>query len=146
VVTFASRAYLRKPGTPKTPDDLEHHAIIGVRTSPGVYLSRFRFQQEGRMVSRDFATRIVVDLGDGPAVAAMAGVGIGQSYNYAVAHHVEEGKLVPILHEWAWTGPPIGAVHLPNRFLSPKVQVFLDFVKESLGGKVSPYRADWDNR
>jgi DNA-binding transcriptional LysR family regulator len=146
VVTFASRAYLRKHGTPKTPDDLEHHAIIGVRTSPGVYLSRFRFQQEGRMVSRDFATRIVVDLGDGPAVAAMAGVGIGQSYNYAVAHHVEEGKLVPILHEWAWTGPPIGAVHLPNRFLSPKVQVFLDFVKESLGGKVSPYRADWDNR
>jgi hypothetical protein len=26
------------------------------------------------------------------------------------------------------------------------VQVFLDFVKHSLGDKVSPYRADWDNR
>jgi len=37
-------------------------------------------------------------------------------------------------------------VHLPNRFLSPKVQVFLEFVKESLGDKVSPYRPDWDNR
>lgn len=146
VRTFASRAYLRKHGTPKTPDDLARHRIIGVRTSPGVYLSSFRFQREGRMISRDYPSRIMVDLGDGPAVAAMAGVGIGQSYNYAVAHHIEEGRLVPILDDWAWSGPPLGGVHLPNRFLAPRVQVFLDFVKEALGRNVSPYRADWDNR
>jgi LysR family transcriptional regulator for bpeEF and oprC len=146
VRTFASRAYLRSHGTPKHPDDLAHHSVIGVRTSPGVYLSTFRFQQNGRMISRDFPSRVTVDLGDGPAVAAVAGVGIGQSYNYAVAHLIEEGKLVPVLDDWSWSGPPLGAAHLPNRFLSPKVQVFLDFVKESLGAKVLPYRAEWDNR
>ena len=146
VRTFASRAYLRKHGTPRHPDDLAHHSVIGVRTSPGVYLSTFRFQQDGRMISRDFPSRVTVDLGDGPAVAAAAGAGIGQSYNYAIAHLLEEGKLVPVLDDWTWSGPPLGAVHMPNRFLSPKVQVFLDFVKESLGAKVSPYRADWDNR
>jgi DNA-binding transcriptional LysR family regulator len=117
-----------------------------VRSSPGVYLSSFRFEHDGRMFSRDFASRVTVDLGDGPALAALAGVGVGQSYHYAVAHLIDEGGLVPILDDWSWSGPPLGAVHLPNRFLSPKVQVFLDFVKESLGGKVSPYRADWDNR
>lgn len=146
VRTFASPAYLRKHGTPGHPDDLANHSVIGVRTSPGVYLSTLRFQQEGRMISRDFPSRVTVDLGDGPALAALAGVGIGQSYNYAVVHLIEEGKLVPVLDDWSWSGPPLGAVHLPNRFLSPKVQVFLDFVKESLGAKVSPYRADWDNR
>jgi DNA-binding transcriptional LysR family regulator len=146
VRTFASPAYLRKHGRPKHPDDLAKHSVIGVRTSPGVYLSSFRFQQDGRMISRTFPSRVTVDLGDGPALAALAGVGIGQSYNYAVAHHLEEGKLVPVLDDWSWSGPPLGAVHLPNRFLSPKVQVFLDFVKDSLGTKVSPYRADWDNR
>lgn len=146
VRTFASPAYLRKHGTPGHPDDLANHSVIGVRTSPGVYLSTLRFQQEGRMISRDFPSRVTVDLGDGPALAALAGVGIGQSYNYAVVHLIEEGKLVPVLDDWSWSGPPLGAVHLPNRFLSPKVQVFLDFVKESLGAKVAPYRADWDNR
>lgn len=146
VRTFAARAYLRKHGTPKHPDELANHSIIGVRSSPGVYLSRFRFQQDGRMISRDFPSRVSVELGDGPALAALAGVGIGQAYHYAVAHLIEAGKLVPVLDDWSWSGPPIGAVHLPNRFLSPKVQVFLDFVKESLGAKVSPYRADWDNR
>ena len=133
-------------GKPKHPDDLSKHSVIGVRTSPGVYLSSFRFQHDGKMISRTFPSRVTVDLGDGPALAALAGVGIGQSYNYAVAHHLEEGRLVPVLDDWSWSGPPLGAVHLPNRFLSPKVQVFLDFVKESLGTKVSPYRADWDNR
>lgn len=146
VRTFASPAYLRKHGKPKHPDDLAKHSVIGVRTSPGVYLSSFRFQHDGKMISRTFPSRVTVDLGDGPALAALAGVGIGQSYNYAVAHHLEEGRLVPVLDDWSWSGPPLGAVHLPNRFLSPKVQVFLDFVKESLGAKVSPYRADWDNR
>jgi LysR family transcriptional regulator for bpeEF and oprC len=146
VRTFASPGYLQQRGTPKHPDELAEHSVIGVRSSPGVYLSSFRFEHDGRMFSRDFASRVTVDLGDGPALAALAGVGVGQSYHYAVAHLIDEGGLVPILDDWSWSGPPLGAVHLPNRFLSPKVQVFLDFVKESLGGKVSPYRADWDNR
>ena len=146
VRTFASRGYLRKHGTPRHPDDLTQHVLIGARTAPGVYLSAFRFQEKGRMITREFQCRVGVDLGDGQAQAAIAGVGIGQSYNYAVAHHIAEGRLVPVLDEWSWTGPPLGAVHLPNRFLSPKVQVFLEFVKQALGDKVSPYRADWDNR
>lgn len=146
VRTFASPEYLRRHGAPKHPDELARHSVIGVRSSPGVYLSTFRFQQDGRMISRDFASRVTVDLGDGPSLAAAAGMGIAQSYHYAVAHLFEEGRLAPVLDDWTWSGPPIGAVHLPNRFLSPKVQVFLDFVKGALGDKVSPYRADWDNR
>jgi LysR family transcriptional regulator for bpeEF and oprC len=146
VRTFASKSYLRKHGTPKHPDDLAHHTLIGARTAPGVYLSAFRFQEHGRMITREFVCRVGVDLGDGQAMAAIAGVGIAQSYNYAVAQHIEEGRLVPVLDHWRWSGPPLGAVHLPNRFLSPKVQVFLEFVKQALGDKVSPYRADWDNR
>jgi LysR family transcriptional regulator for bpeEF and oprC len=146
VRTFASRAYLRKHGTPRHPDELAKHELIGVKPAPGVYLSTFRFQEGGRMISRDFRCRITAESGDGQAVAAMAGAGIGQAYNYACVHLIEGRQLVPVLDDWSWSGPPLGAVHLPNRFLSPKVQVFLDFVKESLGGKVSPYRADWDNR
>jgi len=52
---------------------------------------------------------------------------------------IESGRLVPVLDDWSWTGPPIGAMHPPNRFLSPKVQVFLDCARKPLAG-VSPYR------
>ena len=145
VRTFASPAYLRKRQAEASRRSFEAQRDRRAHFAGGLSPS-FRFQHDGKMISRTFPSRVTVDLGDGPALAALAGVGIGQSYNYAVAHHLEEGRLVPVLDDWSWSGPPLGAVHLPNRFLSPKVQVFLDFVKESLGTKVSPYRADWDNR
>ena len=83
---------------------------------------------------------------DGQRAAGLAHGGIFQAYHYAVQDLLANGKVVTVLDEFEWTGPPIGAVHLPNRFLAPKVQVFLDFAKELLKDKISPYRADWDNR
>jgi DNA-binding transcriptional LysR family regulator len=146
VRTFASPAYLKKHGTPRHPDDLAGHHLIGVRPGPGIVLSTFRFERDGRMVSREFAARFIADSGAGQGTAAAAGVGIAQAFHYAVAAEFEAGTLVPVLDDWSWSGPPLGAVHLPNRFVSPKVQVFVDLVKQALEGKIAPYRADWDNR
>jgi LysR family transcriptional regulator for bpeEF and oprC len=69
-----------------------------------------------------------------------------QAYHYAVADLLESGALVEVLADWHWSGPPLGAVHLPNRHLSPKVQVFLDHARQLLAGKISPHREDWDDR
>lgn len=63
-----------------------------------------------------------------------------------MADLLESGQVVPVLEDWNWSGPPLGAVQLPNRFPAPKVQVFLDFAIKALAGRISPYRADWDNR
>ena len=142
--TCASPEYLARRGTPRHPDDLRSHDTIGVRT--GAVLSQYRFEENGRLVSRDYQSRVVADSGDGQLVLGLAHAGIFQAAHYAVAPLLESGRLVSVLDDWSWRGPPLGAMHLPNRFLSPKVQVFLDFVRESVGDKVSPYRSDWDIR
>lgn len=144
VRTCASPEYLARRGVPRHPDDLREHDTIGVRS--GVVLSSYRFEENGRLVTRDYASRVVADSGDGQLVLGLAHAGVFQAAHYAVAPLLESGRLVAVLGDWEWRGPPLGAMHLPNRFLSPKVQVFLDFVKESLGDKVMPYRADWDIR
>ena len=98
------------------------------------------------MISREARTRLVADSGEAQRAAGLAHGGIFQAYHYAVTDLLESGRAVRVLKDWAWSGPPLGAVHLPNRFLAPTVQVFLDFAKELLRDKISPYRADWDNR
>lgn len=146
VRTLASPAYLARRGTPRTPEDLDRHDTIGVRDSPGVMLSTMRFQRNGRMFSRDVRSRFIADSGEAQRAAALADGGICQSYHYAAADLIEAGRLVPVLEDWEWSGPPLGAMHLPNRFLPPKVGAFLELAQEQLAGKVSPYRVDWDNR
>jgi len=146
VRTVATPTYLKRRGVPRTPDDLAKHDIIGVRAAPGVLLSSLRFQHNGRMFTREANSRLVADSGEAQRAAALAHGGIMQGVQYAVADLLESGKLVRVLPEWDWSGPPLGAVHLPNRFLGRKVEVFLDFAREQLAGKISPYRTDWDNR
>jgi LysR family transcriptional regulator for bpeEF and oprC len=144
VRTCASPEYLARRGVPRHPDELRDHDTIGVRA--GVVLSNYRFEQDGRLITRDFPSRVVADSGDGQLVLGLSHAGIFQAAHYAVAPLLESGRLVQVLEDWSWRGPPLGAMHLPNRFLSPKVQVFLDFARESLGDRVSPYRSDWDIR
>ena len=146
VRTCASPEYLARRGVPATPDDLEHHDTIGVRAAPDVFLASFRFEKDGRMFAREYPSRIIADSGDAQRVLGLAHAGIFQGGHYAVVDLIEQGRLVPVLEDWSWSGPPLGALHLPNRFLSPRVQVFLDFAREALGDKVAPYRADWNRQ
>lgn len=146
VRTVATPAYLKHHGVPQTLDDLDRHQTIGVRPGPGVLLSTMRFQRDGKMISREVKCRLSADGGDAQRVAVLADGGIAQGYHYTWSGLIESGRVVPILQDWEWSGPPLGAVHPQNRFLLPKVQVFLDFVRELLADQIAPYRPDWDNR
>jgi LysR family transcriptional regulator for bpeEF and oprC len=143
ICSCASPGYLERRGVPRTPEDLAHHDIIGVRAVPGVVTSLLRFERDGRMVSREPKARLIADTGDAQRVLALADGGIFQGAHYAVARLLEEGRLVRVLQDWEWSGPPLGAVHPPNRFLLPKVGVFLHFMQKLLEGRISPYREDW---
>lgn len=145
ICTCASAAYLKRRGRPRTLEDLDRHDIIGVR-GPGVFLAAMRFQVDGKMVSKEPPSRLVADSGEAQRAAALAHGGIMQGAEYAVRDLLDSGKLVRVLEKYDWSGPPMGAVYPPNRFLSPKVKVFLDYAKELLKGRISAYREDWDNR
>lgn len=141
--TLATPQYLQRRGVPRTPDDLDQHDMIGVRAVPGIPTSVLRFERDGKMVSRPYNARISADAGDAQRVLGLAHGGIFQAAHYSVGDLIDSGRLVRILQDWEWSGPPLGAVHPPNRYLLPKVGVFLEFLQQQLQGKVEPYREDW---
>jgi len=62
------------------------------------------------------------------AVAAgLAGLGIIQAPSYAVHDAVKAGRLTALLQDWQTPTIPVHLVYPPNRYLSAKVRVFIDW-------------------
>jgi DNA-binding transcriptional LysR family regulator len=60
--------------------------------------------------------------------AALAALGIAYLPEYKVAEDVKTGQLVRILSQWQTETRNLYAVYPSDRYLSPKVRAFLDFI------------------
>ena len=60
----------------------------------------------------------------------MAGLGIVRTATLTAQPHIKAGRLQLLLSDWC-TGPiPMHVVYPPNRHLSAKIRVFVDWVAE----------------
>ena len=126
-IVVASPAYLKRHGTPQTPDDLKDHNCL--RLSKATSLNQWEFR--GPKGTRRIEVGGNFEANSGIALhrAAIAGIGLIRVGNFTVAADVRTGRLVPVLadHE-----PPsetnIYAVYPHNRHLSPKVRAFVDLL------------------
>ncbi|MFC6522404.1 LysR substrate-binding domain-containing protein [Undibacterium arcticum] len=62
--------------------------------------------------------------------AALAGLGIMHAPSFMAQPHIDAGLLVPVLKEWSAELNPISIVYSPNRHLSTRVRVFVDWMVE----------------
>jgi DNA-binding transcriptional LysR family regulator len=60
--------------------------------------------------------------------AGLAGLGIIQAPTYSVRDAIAAGKLVPLLEDWQQHVNPVYVIYRPNRYLSAKVRVFIDWI------------------
>jgi DNA-binding transcriptional LysR family regulator len=126
-VTVASKEFLKKYGTPKTPEDLEKIPCIlylGV-DNPG----RWEFtNKEGKKkivnVSGFYRSNGFETL----RVAAYAGLGVLRAPPIAFASGLESGKLVRILREYENDAMSIYAVTPASNYIPYKTRVMIDFI------------------
>ncbi len=127
MVLCASPAYLRKHGTPRTPDELARHQRIGYfrdgRPDPFVILT-----EQGR-ISVDPPTRFNTNDADAMATVARAGHGIVKLFDFAIRKEIDAGELVA-LDDLVGPSWPIHALYPRNGHLIAKVSAFLDFASE----------------
>lgn len=127
-VMLASPAYLKKFGTPRTPQELEAHRLLGwtIRRSHPDWPLRV----DGRAVSVPVSG--VVRAGDGETLRhlAIAGTGIARLSLYHTQHDIDAGRLVEVMQEF---NPdevePIHAVYIGKAGALPaRVRAVLDFL------------------
>lgn len=129
---YAAPRYLERAGEPFHPRELEgiDHRIVGfLRAISGktVPLSMWRDNEritvQGRYV-------VAVDDGNAYLAAGLAGMGIVWLPHYMANAHVACGELRTLFDGWRVATMPIYAVYPPNRHVSAKLRVFIDWVTE----------------
>lgn len=73
---------------------------------------------------------LAVDDGNAYLAAGLAGLGIRWLPRYMSAPHAERGELVPLFEGWRLDPMPLYVAFPPNRHVSAKLRVFIDWVAE----------------
>lgn len=135
--TCASPAYLAKHGTPTTPQelDLEPHQAVGYFSSRTGRVFPFVFHRGDERIEVEGRRRLDVNDSNAYVAAGLAGLGIVQLAKYAVQEHLDNGELVPLFPEWHHNAVPVHLVYSPNRYVSARMRVFIEWVAETLAKK-----------
>lgn len=129
---YAAPAYLQRLGIPVHPRELEEseHRIIGflwARTGKALPYAMHngteRLTINGRYV-------LAVDDGNAYLAAGLAGMGVLWLPDYMAKQHVASGELVPLFKSWRMEPMPLYVAFPPNRHISIKVRVFIDWVAD----------------
>ena len=128
----ASPRYLAQHGTPAHPADLD---------GPGHRVVSYFHSVSGRRVPLDFSRdgeryevfghhHLGVNDGHAYINAGLSGLGVIQAPDFMIKPHLDAGRLVPFLCQWEAEPVPLYVVYPPNRHLSAKVRVFVDWIAD----------------
>lgn len=123
----ASPGYLARFGAPRAPEDLTAHRTVAF-SSPSHDAEWTLTGPAGAVTTVRMAPRLCVNNMVTARDAAVAGLGIARLGSFICCDEMRDGRLVPVLPEWALEERPIYVIYPGRRKLTAKVRVFLDFV------------------
>ncbi|WP_242392999.1 LysR family transcriptional regulator [Anaeromyxobacter oryzisoli] len=128
-VLVASPRYLRSKGRPRTLASLREHSCIAYLASTGPL--PWRLKGESGEVLFHPAGRLVAGSGNVLTHAALAGLGVIQTYEYHVAEELARGELEVLLEDLEPEPRVVQALFARQKASLPKVRVFVDFLVDT---------------
>ena len=126
-VTCATPAFLELHGTPATPVELRERPAVGMMSARSTRALAFRFFDGDAEADLVLDHKLVVNDTNSYVAAGLASLGIIQAPSYAVGPAIKAGQLLPLLEDWRTPAIPVHVLYAPNRYLSAKVRVFIDW-------------------
>jgi DNA-binding transcriptional LysR family regulator len=130
-IVVASPDYIARHGRPEEPGDLLRHHCINWRQPGSSGLYKWEFVKDGRWFSVAVNGPLVVSHRGMAVAAAVQGVGLAFRAEELLRPLIDQGKLVPLLEEWCGTIPGWYLCYRKQRYISPSVRAFADFLRRS---------------
>jgi len=129
---YAAPSYLARMGVPAHPLELEDsaHRIVGflwARTGKPVPYAMHNHNEHLHIKGR---YALAVDDGNAYLAAGLAGLGVLWLPTYMSRRYEAQGELVPLFEDWRLDPMPLYIAYPPNRHISAKLRVFIDWVVE----------------
>jgi DNA-binding transcriptional LysR family regulator len=132
---YAAPGYLERAGTPAHPRDLEdtHHRIVGFLWSRTGRPLPYAMRRGEESVNVQGRYVLAVDDGNAYLTAGLAGMGVIWLPHYMSEVHLAAGELTPLFEDWRLDPMPLYVAFPPNRHVSAKLRVFIDWIVELMG-------------
>ena len=132
-VLCAAPEYLRRHGTPRTPEDLAGHECILLSGSQGRQDTWRMRDRLGRDTVVHVRGRLESNFGEVIRDAAVAGLGIALHSTWHVCEDLHAGRLRRVLPDCAIDDNGIYAVMPQRRMVPPRVRAFTEFLAGKFG-------------
>ncbi|SCU85948.1 Transcriptional regulator, LysR-family [Cupriavidus necator] len=129
----AAPDYLRRRGTPRTPQDLARHDCLVLVGSQGRQDVWRLGDGAGGEIAVRVRGRIEANTGELLSDAALAGFGIALHSTWHVCADLRAGRLVQVLPDYPVADTGIYAVMPQRRLVPPRVRAFVDFLAGRFG-------------
>jgi len=128
-VIVAAPAYLRRHGTPQTPDELSRHNCLAI-SSEGSQRG-WTLKQHGKVSVYKVGGNMVCNDGEVLHNWALNGKGLAWRSMWEVGAAIESGELVTVLDKFIAPAPAIYAVFAQRRHLPLRIRAFVDFLRHA---------------
>jgi DNA-binding transcriptional LysR family regulator len=137
IVNCASKAYVDRYGTPRSPQDLKRHRAVAYVPPESAKPEPWEYLHAGGVRSTSVPATIMVDNAEMLIACCLAGLGLIQVPAYDVRDHIARGELVELLPRHRPAPMPIHIVYPHRRHLSGRLQAFIEWASELLRSQAS---------
>jgi DNA-binding transcriptional LysR family regulator len=132
-LNVAAPNYLARYGTPKNPDALEGHRMVGLRSLTTGRLRPMEFLIDEKLRSVPLPVIMSVTGPESYLATARLGLGLVQVPRFHAEADLARGTLVQVLDAFPPPPVPVSLLYPRNRQLSPRVRVFIDWLMRAFG-------------
>ncbi len=137
-MTYASPGYVERFGMPSGIAALNGHRMVGLRRLSTGHVEPLQFVTGNAVRSVTLPAPMSVTSPDSYIASVRLGLGLAQMPLFHAVDDLKRGTLVRILPDLPPPTVPVSLLYPPNRHLSPRVRIFMDWAAQEFEKRNSP--------